>query len=299
MKIKVALDWTPNAIHAGLYYALLKQWYQAAGLDVVLIVPKYNDIDPLPIEKLFRKEVFFAIAPSETVIKSHQNGYIELTALATLLQGSPSAFATLKTSGLDTRQKLSGKTYASLELPFEKPLVEQLAGGPCNFTTPPKLDIYDLLLRGHADFVWLFKNIEVAEFQMRGIDLNLFEPEEAAIPYGLSTLLVSHQEFVNDYSFLVKKFMEITGRAYKEIAQNPGEASAFLHEKNPKNFPDQQVLRHTLEASCQYFLDEENKWGKMKAERWSNFLTWLDEIKYLRKDFVKPALLYSNRYLER
>ena len=96
MKIKIALDWTPNAIHAGLYLALLNGWYKEAGLEVELISPEKDQYEVAPIEKLFRRHVSFAIAPSEMVIRSHQSGYKELVAVASMLQGAPSSFAALK-----------------------------------------------------------------------------------------------------------------------------------------------------------------------------------------------------------
>ncbi|HVD97863.1 MAG TPA: ABC transporter substrate-binding protein [Cytophagaceae bacterium] len=296
MKIKVALDWTPNAVHAGLYLAQFNGWYKEAGLDVQLISPEKDQYEVPPIEKLFRKQVAFAIAPSEMVIRSHQYGYKELVALAALLQGNPSAFGTLKKSGIDSLKKLKGKTYAAMELPFEKEIINQAAAN-VNFVTPNKLDIYKLLFEKEADFVWLFKNIEVVEAKLNGIEFNLFTPQEAGVPYGPCTLLVSRQEFIADYSFLVKSFFDITSRAYLEIAADPDKTAAFLHQRGAEIFPDKELLIQTMRSSCEYYLTKKGKWGLMEEQQWDDFLDWLEEKGQIKKSYFNTNLLFSNRFL--
>jgi ABC-type nitrate/sulfonate/bicarbonate transport system substrate-binding protein len=296
MKIKVALDWTPNAIHAGLYLALLNGWYKEAGLEVELISPEIDQYEIAPIEKLFRKHVSFAIAPSETVIKSHQYGYKELVALAALLQGSPSALATLKKSGIDTPQKLRGKIYAAMEVPFEKPIISQLTGNDYTSVVPQKKDIYKFLYEGKADFVWVFKNIEVIEAKLKGMEMNVIELEDSSIPYGFCNLLISHREFIADYSFLVQKFFEVTRRAYIEVVDNPEQSAQILHLRGKEFFPDKELIRETVKASCEYYLTSKRKWGIMNGERWDNYLNWLDSKGQIKKSFFNQTLLYSNQF---
>ena len=36
-KLSVALDWTPNTNHVGLYVAQAKGWFEEAGLDVDIL----------------------------------------------------------------------------------------------------------------------------------------------------------------------------------------------------------------------------------------------------------------------
>ena len=298
MKITIALDWTPNANHAGLYLALLNGWYKEAGLDVELIPPENNQDEIAPIEKLFRKKVSFAIAPSEMIIKSHQNGYKELLAVAAILQGNPSAFATLKKSGLDSIEKLNGKKYAALEIPFEKPIISQLTKGNYNSVSSQILDIYKLLFDNTVDFVWLFKNIEVVDARLKGIELNLFNPEDADIPYGPCSLMVANREFIVDYSFLVQKFFEVTSRAYIEVAGNPEQSAEILHLQGREFFPDKELIQETIKASCLYYLTEKRKWGVMNNERWENYLAWLERKEQIRKSYFNHSLLYSNEFLD-
>src|SRR5690349_17802241 len=43
-KIRIALDWTPNTNHTGLYVAQQEGWFKAAGLDVEFL--PYNNTAP-------------------------------------------------------------------------------------------------------------------------------------------------------------------------------------------------------------------------------------------------------------
>jgi ABC-type nitrate/sulfonate/bicarbonate transport system substrate-binding protein len=298
MKITIALDWTPNANHAGLYLALLNGWYKEAGLDVELIPPENNQDEIAPIEKLFRKKVFFAIAPSEMIIKAHQNGYKELIALAAIFQGNPSAFATLKKSGIDSIEKLNGKKYAALEIPFEKSIINQLTKDNYSPVSAQILDIYKLLFDKTVDFVWLFKNIKAVEAKLKGIELNIFNLEDAGIPYGPCSLIMTRREFVADYSFLVQKFFEVTSRAYIEVAGNPEQSAEILHLQGREFFPDKELIRETIKASCAYYLTGKRKWGIMHNEHWENYLSWLEQKEQIRKSYFKNSLLYNNEFLD-
>ena len=42
--LRIALDWTPNTLHSGLYYALAHNLYTAADLSVQLLPPNPLDV---------------------------------------------------------------------------------------------------------------------------------------------------------------------------------------------------------------------------------------------------------------
>ena len=177
-------------------------------------------------------------------------------------------------------------------------MLHQLTDGLYKSVIPKKLDIYNVLFAGEADFVWLFKNIEVVEAKLKGIELNLFDPEEAGIPYGPCTLLISHREFLSDYSFLVQKFFEVTNKAYIEVTENPTKTTEILCLRGAEFFPDKELLLETIVASCEYYLTPRHTWGAMNEERWLSYLNWLEEKNEIKKAHFNPALLYNNDFLK-
>ena len=115
----VALDWTPNTNHAGFYVAQADGLYASAGLEVTLLSPDAASAGgKTPARLVEAGEATYAVAPSETAISyaTTDPGKPRLVAVAALLQGSPSAICTLKSSGIDRPAAMAGKRYASYEL---------------------------------------------------------------------------------------------------------------------------------------------------------------------------------------
>ncbi|MBD0257895.1 MAG: hypothetical protein ICV83_19445, partial [Cytophagales bacterium] len=56
--MKIALDWTPNAMHTGLFVAVHKGW-----LNLTLFSPSADGYAVMPAERLLRGEVDFCIGP--------------------------------------------------------------------------------------------------------------------------------------------------------------------------------------------------------------------------------------------
>ncbi|MDF9794774.1 ABC-type nitrate/sulfonate/bicarbonate transport system substrate-binding protein [Catalinimonas alkaloidigena] len=68
MKLTLALDWTPNSMHAGILVAEAKEYFEDNGLGLEIINPASDNYATTPAKKLSQKLVDLAIAPSESVI---------------------------------------------------------------------------------------------------------------------------------------------------------------------------------------------------------------------------------------
>ena len=69
--ISVALDWTPNTNHTGLYLAREKGYYKAADLQVTFVSPHLDNYKATPGSRCRNGQCAFAVTPSESVISSH------------------------------------------------------------------------------------------------------------------------------------------------------------------------------------------------------------------------------------
>ena len=70
-RVAVALDWTPNTNHTGLFVARARGWYRDVGLDVELLSPQADGYKATPAQRLAEGAAHFALAPSESVVSSH------------------------------------------------------------------------------------------------------------------------------------------------------------------------------------------------------------------------------------
>lgn len=112
--LRIALDWTPNVNHIGIFIAKELGFYKASGIDVEILSPLTDNYQLTPGKKLELDVVDFAIAPFETVISlNNKKNVVDAVAVYAILQEDISSIATLKSSNLKSPKLLDGKTYAS------------------------------------------------------------------------------------------------------------------------------------------------------------------------------------------
>ncbi len=304
--IRIALDWTPNTIHAGLFLAQHKGFYKDAGLRAEFISPEADNYKLTPARRLSRRTVDFAIAPSESVISYNTSRRpVAITSVASILQRDTSAIVTLKSSGITRPKQLDGRTYATYSARFEDGIVAQMVkndGGKGEFKPVAigRLGIWDMLKSGEADSTWVFMPWEGIEAQKNGLELNVFRMEDYGIPYGYTPLLLAHISAIRSNEDAYRRFMAATARAYEEIAANPESAASLLCEKiDHPNFSDESFIAASLRELQPALLNSNGKWGVMDGRVWGDFVNWLIEIELLRpKRPIEGWHLYTNKLLE-
>jgi NitT/TauT family transport system substrate-binding protein len=234
--------------------------------------------------------MFCITAPSESVISSwtSEEGKVQLKAVATILQKDTSAIVTKKDSGIETVASLDNKKYASYEGRFEMAIVKQMiknAGGVGDVIEilPPKLDCFDTVLRNDADATWVFMAWEGIQAIRDNIPLNVFSLSESGVPYGYTPILLAHPKYCDGSSelniILLKKFLEVTARAYIYASKYPEEAADALmtsnHPSLSKYGRDFIIESQQYLSDGQYYLNSKEIWGTMEPTRWSDFVDWL------------------------
>ncbi len=243
--VRLALDWSPNTLHAGFLLALHKGWYAEAGIELTLRSPEEDNYALTPAKQLANGLVHFGIAPTESVISYHTlSKPVPLKAVAALLQEDTSAIVTLREKGISRPKSLDGKTYASYSARFEDCIVKRLIrnDGGCGMirtVNPDKLGIWDTLVDEKADATWVFMPWEGVLAQRAGLELNAFKLGDFGIPYGYSPLLLTHESILEEYPGTVCQFLKTTGKGFRFAAEQPGETAAFLcREVKHANFKD-------------------------------------------------------------
>jgi hypothetical protein len=155
--IELALDWTPNTNHTGIFVALAEGYYDDAGVDLTVRSPAEDDYETTPAKRVATDESTVAIGP---VGERHQLPHPPRLPLADRRGGRLSARHQCRRHARrkrhDRPKKLDGKTYASHDARFEDHIVRQLVrndggAGDIEIVTPPKLGIPNTLLNREAD----------------------------------------------------------------------------------------------------------------------------------------------------
>lgn len=315
MNIKVALDWTPNTLHAGLLLAEINHYFRDQGLVVEFVNPADDQYAVAPAQRLARKEVDIAIGPSETVLSYNTLGdkSAPLIAIATMFQEDTSAIATLKTSHIMRPAQLDGKTLGSYGARFEDDIIRQLVrndGGQGVFRIqkPNKLEMWQHLVRQDIDAAWIFLPWEgVKAEHEEGLALQTFQLRDYGIPYGYSPLLITHQDIIDEQGTKLKYFLTAVAQGWRHVIKDPGKAAQQLHRHvSQPDFESVAMLRRSLDMLSPAVLNENNQWGFMEGYHWVDFVDWMIEQQIL-KDVqgvpmnhaqVDSSMLYTNEFFK-
>jgi NitT/TauT family transport system substrate-binding protein len=308
-EFELALDWTPNTNHLGVYVARAEGYYEDAGLDVTVRSPADDGYETTPAKRVATGESTVAIAPSESAISYNTHPeYPSLRSVAAVCQRDTSAIVALGDSDVDRPAALDGRTYASYDARFEDDIVRQLVRndggeGDIDIVTPPKLGIWNTLLDGDADATWVFMPWEGLLAERDGVSLTPFYLDEYDVPYGYTPTMLARPETLEDDAADLAAFLEATARGYEDAAADPEAAAAALQESaEGPNLDDREFLEESARRLADTFLTDDGRWGVMEHERWAAFVDWLageEILTSLEGDHIPAAeldvgALYTN-----
>src|SRR5438067_13816974 len=120
--MNLALDWTPNTNHTGIYVALAQNWYRAEGIDLHLL-PYSASVSPDVLVSTGKADV--GVGFTEGIVSDAAVGQ-PVVSIAAIIQHNTSALVTLASSGLTRPGMLDGKIYGGFGAPFEGAVVGEI-----------------------------------------------------------------------------------------------------------------------------------------------------------------------------
>ncbi len=272
-KVTLALDWTPNTNHTGIYVAMQKGWYQQQGIDLSL-TPYSSSVAPETLVATGKAN--FAISFTESVTAARAVGQ-PLVSVAAVIQHDTSALITLKSSGLDTVSSLAGKRYAGFGAPYEQPVVQQVlscGGAPGasfqNVTTT--LDPVAALKSKQFDFAWVYEGWEVIEAQREGLSLNIFALNDYCMPDYYSPVIITSEQVIHQRPDVIKRFLKATSQGYVYAIQHPKDAADLLIKGAPAGtFDDPGLVQASQQFLSPQYQAEASCWGMQTLAKWTNY----------------------------
>ena len=149
--VTVALDWTPNTNHTGIYVARDLGYYKAAGIDVKIL--PYASTAPETLVSHGKADFGFSYSAGIAFARA---GGAAVTSVFAVLQHTALEIGVRADRGdIRTPKDLDGKVYAGFGTPDEKPLLQTVirhAGGTGTFKDVTlNTSAYDAVYRGKAD----------------------------------------------------------------------------------------------------------------------------------------------------
>ncbi len=271
--VTLALDWTPNTNHTGIYAAMAQGYYQRQGIKLAL-TPYSSEVAPEQLVTTGRAD--FAISFPESVTTLRAQGQ-PLVSVAAVIQSNTSALISLKSSGLDSVASLAGKRYAGFGAPYEQPVIARVlsCGGATNPTfqnITTSLDPVAALKSKQFDFAWVYEGWEVIQAQREGLQVNIFPLVDYCMPDYSSPVIVASQAMIAQHPDVIKRFLAATAQGYTYAIQHPRATADMLIKGAPQGTFDDTGLvyasqnylspRYAAGATC---------WGEQTLAKWTNY----------------------------
>jgi len=275
--VSIALDYTPNTNHTGIYVAQQKGWYQQQGLNLTILPYSQN---AAPEALVASGKADFAISYEENVTTARVSGQ-DLVSIAAIIQQNTSGLAVRADSGITSPAQLAGKTYGAFGDPFEPYVISDVINCAGGTVTPDQIknnspiisdDGLASLQTHKIDYVWIFYGWEGIEFQRHGLKFNYFPISSYCVPDYYTPVIITSGAFIRSHPDLVRKFMAATAQGFNYAIAHPDDAANILiNAVPPGTFDDTGLVTQSQEyLSKQYALDAP-KWGYQTYDKWHNF----------------------------
>ncbi|MBY4632234.1 ABC transporter substrate-binding protein [Rhizobium croatiense] len=227
-KVRIALDWTPNTNHIGIYVAKAKGFYAAAGLDVEIL--PFTDTSAGTL--VSNGVADFGIS-SEIEAMTQRAGGGDVKMVYGVVQ-TETARLIYKAGRDDIKspKDLDGKTYGGFGGTWESALISAMIrndGGTGDVKTVTLgTSAYEALDNGSIDFTLEIYTWEGIAAELENRKLGRFHYSDYGIPDEQTTVIVSSDAYLAVSREHARAFIQATRQGYAYSVDHPDEACDLL-----------------------------------------------------------------------
>lgn len=246
-KVTVALDWTPNTNHIGLYVAREKGFYKEAGLDVEILPYSDTAAGTLVSNRL----ADFGVA-GVGFYTQHAAG-ADLKAVYAVVQHETGRVVfNADRADIKSPRDLDGKIYGGFGSAWESALIGSIIrhdGGKGDIKTVTLgTSAYEALANGSVDFTLEVVTWEGVKAQLIGEKQKAFKYADYGVPDQHTTLLVSSDAYLKQSPDAASAFLAATQKGYAYAVDHADEAADLLIAANPDALTDKDLVHASLKA---------------------------------------------------
>lgn len=300
-ELTLVLDWYTNAIHAPIYAAMEKGYFEEEGIKLNIQYPA-NVTDPLTL--VAAKQADLGLYYQQETLKSQVNQNVPVISLGAYLQTANQVIISLKEQNITEPKDLVGKTmgYASTELEIVnmKEAVKYQGGNPEQVKLVDiGFDILTALTTKKVDAVsGAFINHEVPVLLQDGFDINYFAVEDFGVPQSYGVILVGNQEAYTDNPEKYEKFLKALTKGFEFTKNHPEEAlQIVLDAQEADAFPlDPKVEKMSLDTLLPIMETPTAPFLSQTEETWQKQMDYFYEKKFIEeKKDVKSLFRQENQ----
>lgn len=280
-QITVALDYTPNTNHTGMYVAKELGYYKEAGLDVNIVQPAEDGADAMVATGTAQFGVGY-----QDVMANYLGSQkpLPVSAIAAILQHNTSGIMSSASADILRPRDMEYTVYATWNIPVEQAIVRTVVeddGG--NFDKVQLVpyattDEIQSLKTGDFQCVWVYEGWAGQNAKIQNFDNNYFAFKDINPVFDYYTpVIISSDEYLAAHPDEARKFLDATRRGYEYAASHPKEAAEILIKAVPELDPSLVIA--SQEYLSGIYVDENGEWGRIDPVRWNRFYDWMNTHK--------------------
>jgi putative hydroxymethylpyrimidine transport system substrate-binding protein len=230
----LVLDFSPNAVHSGIYAALRRGYYEDAGVTLEVREPAASTDAP---KLLQAGRADFAILDIHDLGIAQQRG-LHPVAVAAIVQRPLAALIARVDGPVRRPQDLEGRRVGVTGLPSDDAVVDSEVsadGGDPQLVDRVTIGFAAVssLAAGNVDAATGFWNAEAVALRRSGTPVRVFRVDRYGAPRYPELVLCVSQASLRRNPRLVQAVAAATARGYRAVLRDPGFALEALLAENP------------------------------------------------------------------
>lgn len=288
-EITVALDWYPNANHAGLFLATERDLFAEAGLDVEI----YTPADPTTVlQTVGAGRDTFGISYQTDVLLARAQG-VPVVSIAALVQHPLLGIMSLTADDITRPADLVGKAVGYPGIPSQEAFLATMLEADGAILDDIELvnvgfDLVPALLSERvAAVMGAYWTHETILAEQEGYPVSLMRVEAWGVPDYYELVLVASEETVAGRSEMVETFLTTVRQGYRAAIEAPEAALDALTAASPDL--DREVEAEGLDLLIPVWTDGVAVFGTQDAGRWNAYATWMQDRDLIADDLDVQA----------
>jgi NitT/TauT family transport system substrate-binding protein/putative hydroxymethylpyrimidine transport system substrate-binding protein len=230
----LVLDFTPNAVHSGIYAARAQGFYRDAGVDLSIRVPGESTDAPKLLEA---GRADFAILDIHDLGIAREHGF-DIVGAMPIVQRPLAAVLARGDGPVRRPRDLEGHSVGVTGLPSDEAVVDSEVsadgGDPARVhRVTIGFNAVASLAAGKVDAATGFWNAEGVALRGEGIPIRVFKVDEYGAPPYPELVLTASRKTIETRPELVDSVVRATTRGYRFAVADPGAALDDLVAANP------------------------------------------------------------------
>lgn len=292
VKIVLQLNWFPEAEHGGFYAAKVHGIFEKYNLDVEILPGGKTSTIP---QELTIGRIQFGIINGDELLLARESG-VDIVSLLAPLQTSPRCILVRADSGIEKFDQLSGLT---LQLGAGQPFIEFMKSK--GFLENVKIVPYQGSVAGLVSGTGVGQQAYVFSEPLLAEQANvpvksLMVSDAGFNPY--TSLLATTTEYTKKNPELVKRMVQACQEGWQKYLSEPEETNKFILTQNEHGLTT-EALAYGVEKMKPLCINGAVKLenvGAMTAERWSELVSQMVELKLIDSAKVKAADCFNSSF---